>query len=100
MAAKKPRTKTAAENPRRAQPHSAQPQHDQAVSVLRETYQKNFAALVEATQALTQGADAVFQRQHEFLMRAITQATTAATAPVAAGRRRAKLAPKLPRHVR
>jgi hypothetical protein len=44
---------------------------DAAIGAIRDTYQKNFMALAEATQALTEGATAVFRRQQELLQRAI-----------------------------
>jgi len=42
-----------------------------AGNTLKEAYQQNFATLTQATQALTDGAASVFQRQHELLQRAL-----------------------------
>jgi hypothetical protein len=53
-------------------------QRELAMNSIKEAYQKNFAALTEATQTLTTGAASVFQRQQDLLRNAMIKASAAA----------------------
>jgi hypothetical protein len=50
---------------------------------IEEAYQKNFAALTQATRTLTAGAASVFQQQQDLLRNAIAQASAAARERIA-----------------
>ncbi len=59
-------------------------QRTQAMTAIKETYQKNFEMMTQVTQALTTGAASVFQRQQEMLRNAMTQASATAHERIAA----------------